>query len=242
MKNPFEHRAPPQNPLTMEDYKVSKSSRKKKGKKVGKDKKKKGGLTAKSLHGALKGLLKDAKKEQESGEHIIEVATPEKRTKTKKSKPINPPVPRTRRYRPKSSIVTGIPQKNGVIYIKSRENKLIPKLTDDEVMARHKKADETMMDVWMDIIHRYENVADQGDVLDLQTGQIVEDNGHIFGKNRSLPAITETSTVYTPSMADILLDDDGDIYTRSELKDISIWAGMSTEKDDDEGVALEEDV
>lgn len=72
---------------------------------------------------------------------------------------------------------------NEVIYIKSKENTLIPKLTDDQVLEKHKKADENMKNVWLNIINKYENIDDQGDVIDLRTGEIVEDNGHIRNLN-----------------------------------------------------------
>ncbi|SSD59258.1 uncharacterized protein SCODWIG_01019 [Saccharomycodes ludwigii] len=69
--------------------------------------------------------------------------------------------------------------KNGHTYIYSKENTIIPKLTDDEVIQKHKNADENMKKAWLDIISKYENVADQGDVIDLHTGEIIEDNGHL---------------------------------------------------------------
>ncbi|CCE61386.1 hypothetical protein TPHA_0A03080 [Tetrapisispora phaffii CBS 4417] len=69
---------------------------------------------------------------------------------------------------------------NDVIYIKSKENHLIPKLTDAEVLLKHKVADENMKKTWLDIISKYENPENQNsDVIDLKTGEIVEDNGHL---------------------------------------------------------------
>lgn len=46
-------------------------------------------------------------------------------------------------------------------------------------MDRHKRADENMKRAWLQLIQKYEALEDQGDVLDLNTGEIVEDNGHV---------------------------------------------------------------
>lgn len=73
-----------------------------------------------------------------------------------------------------------LPQsENGLVYIMSKEHMLIPKLSDEEVLERHKRADENMKQVWTRIIEKYENLKDQGDIVDLQTGEIIEDNGHL---------------------------------------------------------------
>ncbi|QEU59017.1 Scm3 [Kluyveromyces lactis] len=69
--------------------------------------------------------------------------------------------------------------RDGVVYIMSKENRLIPKLSDEEVMERHKKADENMKRVWSQIIQKYESIDNQGDIIDLQTGEVIEDNGHL---------------------------------------------------------------
>nr|2YFV_C Chain C, SCM3 [Kluyveromyces lactis NRRL Y-1140] len=63
--------------------------------------------------------------------------------------------------------------RDGVVYIMSKENRLIPKLSDEEVMERHKKADENMKRVWSQIIQKYESIDNQGDVIDLQTGEVI---------------------------------------------------------------------
>ncbi|KAG0673051.1 hypothetical protein C6P43_001703 [Kluyveromyces marxianus] len=60
-------------------------------------------------------------------------------------------------------------RKDGVVYILSKENRLIPKLSDEEIMERHRKADENMKRVWSEIIAKYENIEDQGDTIDLRT-------------------------------------------------------------------------
>lgn len=70
-------------------------------------------------------------------------------------------------------------QKNNISYIMSKENQLIPKLSDAEIMERHRRADENMKKVWSQIIERYENMEYQGDVIDLQSGEIIEDHGHL---------------------------------------------------------------
>ncbi|CAI4318259.1 CFF_collapsed_G0007390.mRNA.1.CDS.1 [Saccharomyces cerevisiae] len=85
----------------------------------------------------------------------------------------------------------------------SKENHIIPKLTDDEVMERHKLADENMRKVWSNIISKYESIEEQGDLVDLKTGEIVEDNGHI----KTLTANNSTKdkrTKYTSVLRDII--------------------------------------
>ncbi|SCU92695.1 LAMI_0E11628g1_1 [Lachancea mirantina] len=74
-----------------------------------------------------------------------------------------------------------VEERNGVIYIMSKERQPIPKLTDEEVMKRHKRADENMKEVWARLIEKYESMQDEGDVIDLNSGEIVEDNGHVRG-------------------------------------------------------------
>lgn len=94
-------------------------------------------------------------------------------------------------------------------YVVSKEDQLIPKLSDNEIMERHKLADENMKRVWTSIIQKYETIEDQGDVLDLQTGEVVEDNGHIRGLSQN----TDTQeTRYESILKDIidLKEDDGD--------------------------------
>ena len=85
----------------------------------------------------------------------------------------------------------------------SKENQVIPKLTDDEVMERHKRADENMKKVWSNIISKYESIEDQGDVVDLKTGEIVEDNGHI--KKLTASNITkDNKTRYTSVLLSLI--------------------------------------
>ncbi|CAG98020.1 Scm3p [Kluyveromyces lactis] len=98
--------------------------------------------------------------------------------------------------------------RDGVVYIMSKENRLIPKLSDEEVMERHKKADENMKRVWSQIIQKYESIDNQGDVIDLQTGEVIEDNGHL--RNLS----NEKSVLHSS------LPDGGSVSYKSVLNDI----------------------
>lgn len=102
-------------------------------------------------------------------------------------------------------------QKNDVIYIRSKENMLIPKLTDDEVMQRHKKADENMKNVWTNIIAKYEAMDDsKGDLIDLTNSEIIEDNGHVRGLS-DLPQSNTGNTRYISTLTDILPNNNLDI-------------------------------
>ncbi|EGA83645.1 Scm3p [Saccharomyces cerevisiae x Saccharomyces kudriavzevii VIN7] len=125
----------------------------------------------------------------------------------------------------------------------SKENHIIPKLTDDEVMERHKLADENMRKVWSNIISKYESIEEQGDLVDLKTGEIVEDNGHI----KTLTANKSTKdkrTKYTSVLRDIIDisdEEDGnknDEYTLwandSEASDSEVDADNDTEEEKDE--------
>lgn len=111
-------------------------------------------------------------------------------------------------------------RKDGVVYILSKENRLIPKLSDEEIMERHRKADENMKRVWSEIIAKYENIEDQGDTIDLRTGEIIQDNGHLRNLNqndRSSKISPDTAVVYKSVLRDILdIDDDQALNT-------SIW-------------------
>lgn len=136
-----------------------------------------------------------------------------------------------------------IAERNGHVYIMSKENHIIPKLTDDEVMERHKLADENMRKVWSNIISKYESIEEQGDLVDLKTGEIVEDNGHI----KTLTANKSTKdkrTKYTSVLRDIIDisdEEDGnknDEYTLwandSEASDSEVDADNDTEEEKDE--------
>ncbi|AET41359.1 Scm3p Ecym_8063 [Eremothecium cymbalariae DBVPG len=120
---------------------------------------------------------------------------------------------------------TPVMEKNGIVYIMSKENQLIPKLSDEEVMERHRRADENMKQAWADIIEKYESVEDQGDVVDLQTGEIVEDNGHIrsiqsFGSVRDTKDVA-ADVKYKSVLTDILdIEDDGrNVWLSGEEED-----------------------
>ena len=177
-------------------------------------------LTKKSLHGAIKGLLNDIKRDKtvkkSAGNYLLNPTSFKDRkhsrigdnnaatsTSTSNGNKII-----KRKNKINDSQLEYL-EKNGIIYIKSKENRFIPKLTDDELMARHKKADETMREVWNKIIEKYENVVDQGDVLNLQTGEIIEDHGHLKGENTRLPLVDQITTSYKNIIMDILYKGEG---------------------------------
>lgn len=122
-----------------------------------------------------------------------------------------------------------IQYKNGRAYIHSKENQLIPKLTDDEVMERHKLADEKMKKVWSRIIEKYENVEDQGDVVNLHTGEIIADNGHV--RNLNVKEI-ERETRYDSVLKDLVYDDDGKADEVENYNKYSIWEETGGESDE----------
>lgn len=199
---------------------------------------KKGLLTKRLLHGAIKGLLNDVKRDKSPSPTAVTPSLLPKYKKPSHSYTDN----KQQKKRSKSRVDPSLEytERNGIIYIKSKENKMIRKLSDDEVMSRHKRADQTMKDVWTKIIDKYETVQDQGDILDLQTGEIVEDHGHLRGENPLLPSVYETVTNYRTTLNDILLQDEsqpGDDRDdkRAQNRKISnnetsIW----TEKGDDD--------
>lgn len=112
-------------------------------------------------------------------------------------------------------------ERNGVMYIMSKENQLIPKLTDDQVMKLHKKADENMKRVWSEIISKYETMEDQGDVIDMQTGELIEDNGHIRGISQGTSEVRYHSTLR--DLIDVEESDD----------ELAIWQDEGEEEDED---------
>lgn len=159
------------------------------------------------LHAALRGILreesalpsrKDTAEEnsKDNTEHINKIFKKRGR-KPKKIKPEPVGLPKLSR--------------KGYTYVMSRENQLIPKLTDEQIMERHKKADLHMRNVWNNIIKKYESVTDQGDVVDLHTGVIVEDHGHLTGLNIAVPQ--DSKTRYKSTLKDLVevgnSDDEG---------------------------------
>ncbi|CCC67947.1 hypothetical protein NCAS_0A13890 [Naumovozyma castellii] len=213
-------------------------------------KKKSKNLALKSLHSALRGLLDDPKFQYGNPSKLIKPPPREKEDKVEKKKRKHHITKERKRilsvgggfdlrdddqhdYFNENESLT---RKNGIIYIKSRENVLIPKLTDDEVMERHKKADETMKEVWTNIINKYESMKNQGDLINLQTGEIIEDNGHIKGLNHEYTNTETVETRYKSTLKDILDINDGD-----ELDDeYSIWQGEEERGIEDDMGDLEE--
>lgn len=169
----------------------------------------------KKLHGAIKGIL-----ERESAEPIENLRNKDSDSK----RPLIPDITesvkeggtkldkfKTHRNKPPGKLRGNntVEERNGVLYVMSKENQLIPRLTDDEVMKLHKKADENMKQVWNDIIAKYEAVENQGDVIDLQTGELVEDNGHIRGISHE-----NNGTRYTSSLKGLIdVEENGDGYS-----------------------------
>nr|2L5A_A Chain A, Histone H3-like centromeric protein CSE4, Protein SCM3, Histone H4 [Saccharomyces cerevisiae] len=87
-------------------------------------------------------------------------------------------------------------------------------------MERHKLADENMRKVWSNIISKYESIEEQGDLVDLKTGEIVEDNGHI----KTLTANNSTKdkrTKYTSVLRDIIDISDEEDGDKGGVKRIS---------------------
>ena len=63
-------------------------------------------------------------------------------------------------------------------------HKAIPNYTDSELIERHNKADKNLANSWKNIISKYENLGKDeslSDVVDLTTGRIISDNGHLKG-------------------------------------------------------------
>lgn len=184
---------------------------------VGKKKSKKSSL--RMLHGALKELLRDNNTVVPDGEvtPLRENQVEERVTKHPASK---------QRCEEGSSSNDPVTQHDGVTFIMSKENQLIPKLTEEEVIERHRKADENMKQVWSKIIQKYENIEDQGDLIDLRTGEIVEDNGHL----RGLSATTMNTTKYVSVLNDLI---------EIEQAESSIWNDEQDEEDSDSHVFRE---
>ncbi|KKA01936.1 hypothetical protein D499_0Q00990 [Hanseniaspora uvarum DSM 2768] len=66
-------------------------------------------------------------------------------------------------------------------------HKAIRNYTDTELAERHDKADKNLANSWKSIISKYEKLGkDQSlsDVVDLKTGTIIVDNGHLKGLNQ----------------------------------------------------------
>lgn len=125
-------------------------------------------------------------------------------------------------------------QKNGIMYIMSKEQHPIPKLTDEQIMERHKKADESMKNVWSSIIAKYESMEDQGDIVDLRTGEILEDNGHLRGISQQ-PSSDHEVTRYKSTSKDILSTN----IEQEEADEYSIWQDEGTD-DEEDGDYVEE--
>lgn len=178
----------------------------------------------KNLKGALKGLLA-ADNGSASARPSAEVALTKPST-SEEPKRATPPrslhtphVPEQMSQSPKLSNLEP-PSSDKVVYIMSKESHLIPKLTDEQVMSRHKQADENMKRVWAHLIEKYGSLEDQGDVLDLATGEIIEDNGHVRGLGTQT---TDNNERYVSVLSDLL-----DIDTTTD----NVW-DMSSETEEE---------
>lgn len=121
-------------------------------------------------------------------------------------------------------------------FVVSREHQLIPKLSDNEIMERHKLADENMRRVWTSIINKYESIEDQGDVLDLQTGEVVVDNGHIRGLSQN----TETEREIEGTRYQSILKDVIDLK-KDRSDQFALWRDDDVDDEDDDDYEVEND-
>lgn len=188
--------------------------------------------TLKSLHSALKGMLKDEEGKKLNQEDFG----------AKGASETVPLVNSTKmQVLPKEGAFQTVEDQeherkhNGIIYVMSRELHPIPKLTDEQIMARHKKADESMKQVWSNIIAKYESLDCQGDVIDLQTGEILEDNGHlrnISSENHNHREVTQ----YKSILQDILVTNECPEDSSSQ----SIWQDGETDDEEDNADYVQE--
>ena len=177
----------------------------------------------KTLHNTFKKLLEEQRKSQHE---VRREAKEKEQTKTEAESSqellqaeLVVPVRRKKRGRPKLSESTtskrkrdtgAIQRKNGIKYIRSKERALIPNLSAEETLRRHKQADENMKRAWENIIQKYESINDdvEGDLVDLKTGRIVKDNGHLR-RLSLLPSIRDPNTEYKTTLGDLFLGVDG---------------------------------
>lgn len=203
--------------------------------KVKKSKKKKSS-SLQILHGAFKDLLsKDNAKQKIFKTNSNTQSSRRSKMSDEKLRSL---LTRKRRsnkgYGPPVSSGTQNIVKNGTIYIKSKENQSIPNLTDDDVLLRHKKADAKMKQVWTDIIDKYEHLDDEGDEIDLQTMEIVKNNGHIQGLQNVNTTADYSDTSRPRSIRYVsTLNDIIDINEHQKYGDeYSIWQESGDDEDD----------
>ena len=143
------------------------------------------------------------KTEEENGQELVqdELVVPVKLRKRGRRK-LSEVTTTSKRKRDTGSIQG----KNGIIYIRSKERALIPNLSAEETLRRHKQADENMKRAWESIIQKYENINDdvEGDLVDLKTGRIVRDNGHLR-RLSLMPSIRDPNTEYKATLDDLFL-------------------------------------
>lgn len=112
-------------------------------------------------------------------------------------------------------------------------HKAIRNYTDSELTERHNKADKNLAKSWKSIISKYENLAKDetlSDVVDLKTGRIVIDNGHLKSltqqdtlkqtEDRNYNALGRIKNSYDDDFLDLLSSEN--IVNEARKKDIDI--------------------
>lgn len=112
-------------------------------------------------------------------------------------------------------------------------HKAIRNYTDSELTERHNKADKNLANSWKTIISKYENLAKDdslSDVVDLKTGRIIVDNGHLKSLNqqdtlkqtedRNYNALGRVKNSYDDDFLDLLSSEN--IVNEARKKDIDI--------------------
>ncbi|CEP62545.1 Scm3p LALA0_S05e08020g [Lachancea lanzarotensis] len=152
--------------------------------------------TLQNLKGALQGLLQSPKNRSK-----VVSDPPSQRQSVASREQTAPVFHEEQRNDARDSVPS-----NEIVYVMSKEAQLIPKLTDEQVLERHKRADENMKRAWLHLIEKYESIEDQGDVVDLTTGEIIEDNGHVRGLSaqHGSTASNGTDSNYVSVLSDLI--------------------------------------
>lgn len=112
-------------------------------------------------------------------------------------------------------------------------HKAIRNYTDSELTEKHNKADKNLANSWKTIISKYEKLAKDdtlSDVVDLKTGRIIVDNGHLKGltqqdtlkqtEDRNYNALGRIKNSYDDDFLDLLSSEN--IVNEARKKDIDI--------------------
>lgn len=141
--------------------------------------------------------------------------------------------------------------------------KSIRDYTDKELTEKHKQADRNLITSWQSIISKYEQLGDKdngSDIIDLRTGKIIEDNGHIkalaqqdtLKENDRRNKLTKSSKCNDDDFLDGLVEDNvvkEAVRRKLDLKRLKtdgILPGLELDLDDsddssDESYVLESD-